>query len=66
MKVQHFDLEPGSVLTVGTTRITVQPKTGRRVRLKVESDEPTHKGAPLERPQPTREQPFLPKPGTPD
>jgi hypothetical protein len=65
MRVQYFDLKPDEPLSIGDSRVTVQHKTGQRVRIKVESDEPTRKGAAIERPtQSQATTPFLPRPGT--
>lgn len=65
MKVQYFDLKPGDSVTIGNSVVTAQAKTGQRLRIKVESDEPTNRGAAIERPtQSQATTPFLPRPGT--
>ena len=46
MRKQFYDLQPGDVLSINGSFITVESKTGRRVRLKVESDAPVQRGKP--------------------
>lgn len=68
MRRQFFDLKPGESVAIGNSVVTAEAKTGQRIRIKVESDEPTHRGASIARPQNTQPAPppFLPRPGKPD
>lgn len=55
MRRQFFELRPGETLIVDGSRITLEAKTGRIARLRVESDVPTSidrgDSAPVARPQ---------------
>ncbi len=46
MRRQFYDLKPGDVLAIDGSFITVESKSGQRVRLKVESDAPVQRGKP--------------------
>lgn len=64
MKRQFFDLKPGDTVMIGDSRVTVEPKTGNRIRLRVESSAPTRRlktdeSAPLSLPR------AVTAPGTP-
>lgn len=69
MRKQFYDLKPGDVLSIGGSVVTVESKSGQRVRLKVESDAPVQRGKPAAAvPRPYGESipvPALKRPGTP-
>lgn len=41
LRLQFFELDAGQSVQIGTSRITLEHKSGRRARLRVESDQPT-------------------------
>ena len=63
MRRQFFDLEPGESLSIdGPARVTAQSKTGKRLRVMVESDAHTSKTR-EDMPHPASSPPpFLPRP----
>lgn len=63
MKRQFFDLKVGDTLTIGDSRVTLEAKSGQRARLRVESEEPTSRGEPLQPPHSAPTAPFLKPPG---
>lgn len=38
---QFFELNPGQTVAIGDARVTLEQKSGRRARLRIESDLPT-------------------------
>lgn len=48
------DLAPGDTLIIGGTSVTVERKSGKRVRLRVEGDADIHR-VPAPEPRPTQE-----------
>lgn len=41
LRRQFFDIAPGEFVEIGNGRVTLEHKSGRRARLRVESDLPT-------------------------
>lgn len=39
MRRKYFDLDPGQTVEVGNSLVTLEQKTGRRARLRIESNE---------------------------
>lgn len=65
MKRQFFDLRVGETVEIGNSRVTAEAKTGSRIRIKVESDEPTRRGSTtLPQPNTTPPASTLKRPGT--
>jgi hypothetical protein len=63
MKRQFFDLKVGDTLAIGESRVTLEAKSGQRARLRIESDEPTHRSESLPHPHSTPPASILKRPG---